>query len=217
MTRKTFGAGTLLGPLPVVMVTAGDAEKESNIITIAWTGIVNTKPPMTYISVRPERYSYRMIDESGEFVINLVDRKMAEAADYCGVKSGKETDKWKETGLHKEVSEKVKCPQIAESPLSLECRVRDKIELGSHHMFLAEILCVRAREDIVDENNRLCIAESGLVSYAHGGYFGLEEESVGRFGFSVMKQKTKKRIEKEKRKRSRDISRMKTRKKRRYK
>lgn len=204
MSKKAFGAGTLLSPVPVVMATTGDIDGDSNIITIAWTGIINSQPPMTYISVRPERYTYDMLDECGEFVINLVNKDIVKATDFCGVKSGKDIDKWAEAGLTKEKSTHVKCPQIKESPFSLECKVVEKKELGSHHMFLAEIVGINADEKIVDENNRICLDKAGLVCYAHGQYYGVENESLGRFGFSVMKEKTKKRIEKEARRNNRN-------------
>ena len=204
MSKKSFGAGTLLSPVPVVMATTGDMDGDSNIITIAWTGIVNSQPPMTYISVRPERHSYKMLEECGEFVINLVTKDLAKATDFCGVKSGKDMDKWKEAGLTKEKCTYVKCPQIKESPFSLECKVVEKKELGSHHMFLAEIVGINADEKIVDENNRICLDEAGLICYAHGQYFEVAKESLGRFGFSVMKEKTKKRLEKEARKNNRN-------------
>lgn len=204
MSKKSFGAGTLLSPVPVVMATTGDINGKNNIITIAWTGIINSQPPMTYISVRPERYSYDILDECGEFVINLVNKDIARAADFCGVKSGRDMDKWKEAKLTMEACTHVKCPQIKESPFSLECVVREKKELGSHHMFLAEIVGVNADENIVDENNRICLDKAGLVCYSHGEYFDIAEKSFGRFGFSVMKEKTKKRIEKEERKNNRN-------------
>ena len=204
MSKKSFGAGTLLSPVPVIMATTGTMEGENNIITIAWTGIVNTQPPMTYISVRPERHSYKMLEETGEFVINLVNKPIAKAADFCGVKSGKDINKWKEANLTMEPCEHVKCPQIKESPFSLECVIKEKIDLGSHSMFLAEIVGTNADASIVDENGKICLERANLVCYSHGGYFDVSKESFGRFGFSVMKEKTKKRIEKEARRNNRN-------------
>lgn len=194
MSKKSFKPGAMLSPLPVIMASVGDIDGENNIITIAWTGIVNTNPPMTYISVKPERYSHHMIEENMEFVINLVDRKLAFAADYCGVKSGKDIDKWKEMNLSKETCKIVKCPQIKESPASIECVVKQVVKLPSHHMFMAEIVNINIDEKIVDENGRICLDEAGLVCYNHGEYFKIAKEPFGKFGFSVMKPKTKKRI-----------------------
>ena len=198
MSKKNFKPGAMLSPLPVIMASVGDIDGENNIITIAWTGIINTNPPMTYISVKPERYSYHMIEENMEFVINLVDRKLAFAADYCGVKSGKNIDKWKEMNLTKEPCSVVKCPQIKESPASIECVVKQVVKLPSHHMFMAEIVNINIDEKIVDENGRICLDEAGLVCYNHGEYFKIAKESFGKFGFSVMKPKTRKRINREK-------------------
>lgn len=194
MSKKSFKPGAMLSPLPVIMASVGDINGENNIITIAWTGIVNTNPPMTYISVKPERYSHHMIEENMEFVINLVDRKLAFAADYCGVKSGKDIDKWKEMNLSKEPCKIVKCPQIKGSPASIECVVKQVVKLPSHHMFMAEIVNINIDEKIVDENGRICLDEAGLVCYNHGEYFKIAKEPFGKFGFSVMKPKTKKRI-----------------------
>lgn len=198
MSKKIFKPGAMLSPLPVIMASVGDIDGENNIITIAWTGIINTNPPMTYISVKPERYSYHMIEENMEFVINLVDRKLAFAADYCGVKSGKNIDKWKEMKLTKKPCSVVKCPQIKESPASIECVVKQVVKLPSHHMFMAEIVNINIDEKIVDENGRICLDEAGLVCYNHGEYFKIAKESFGKFGFSVMKPKTRKRINREK-------------------
>lgn len=199
MSKKTFKPGAILSPLPVVMASVGDINGESNIITIAWTGIVNTNPPMTYIAVKPERYSHHIVKENKEFVINFVDQDLAFAADFCGVKSGKNIDKWKEMKLTKERCEKVKCPQIAEAPASLECKVVKVVENPSHHMFMAEIVNMNVREDLVDENGRIRLDQAGLVAYNHGEYFGIAKKAMGRFGYSVMKKKTKKRINRENR------------------
>ena len=213
MSKKNFGPGTLLSPVPVVMATTGTIDGENNIITIAWTGIINSQPPMTYISVRPERHSYKILEESGEFVINLVNKDIAKAADFCGVKSGKDINKWKETGLTMEPCKHVKCPQIKESPFSLECVIRNKQQLGSHTMFIAEIVGTNADEKIIDENNKICMDKAGLVCYSHGGYYKMDQTPFGRFGFSVMKEKTKKRIEKEARRNNRNKFRKKNNKK----
>ena len=189
--------GTMLNPVPAVMVTCADGES-SNIITIAWTGIINSDPPMTYVSVRKERYSHRLIKESGEFVINLTTEELAKATDFCCVRSGRNIDKAAETGLSFVPAEIVGCPMISESPVNIECRVTEIKELGSHDMFMAEIVKVHADEKLFDENGRLCLEKAGLISYSHGEYFGLKKNPIGKFGFSVMKAKTRKRINREK-------------------
>lgn len=197
MAKIAMKPGTMLSPVPAVMVSCGTQEK-SNIITIAWTGIVNSDPPMTYVSVRKERYSHGIISETGEFVINLTTEDLAKATDFCGVRSGRDLDKAQMTGLTMEPSDLVQCPRIKESPVNLECRVTEVKELGSHDMFLAEIVSVHADEALFDEAGRLCLEKAGLISYSHGEYFGLKKHPLGRFGYSVMKAKTKKRINREK-------------------
>ena len=187
--RKTLKAGALIAPLPAAMVSCGTLEKP-NVLTIAWTGIVNTRPPMTYISVRPERYSYGIIKESGEFVINLTTSKMVRETDFCGVKSGKDIDKLKKCGLHTEQSCKVSAPTVSESPLSLECRVKEIKQLGSHDMFIAEIIAVNIEDDLIDEKGRLMIEQAGLLTYAHGTYFALGKK-IGTFGFSTKQKRGK--------------------------
>lgn len=197
MAKISMKPGTMLNPVPAVMVTCADGES-SNIITIAWTGIINSDPPMTYVSVRKERYSHRLIKESGEFVINLTTEELAKATDFCGVRSGRNIDKAAETGLSFVPAEIVGCPMIGESPVNIECRVTEIKELGSHDMFMAEIVKVHADEKLFDENGRLCLEKAGLISYSHGEYFGLKKNPIGKFGFSVMKAKTRKRINREK-------------------
>lgn len=197
MAKISMKPGTMLNPVPAVMVTCADGES-SNIITIAWTGIINSDPPMTYVSVRKERYSHRLIKESGEFVINLTTEELAKATDFCGVRSGRNIDKAAETGLSVVPAEIVGCPMISESPVNIECRVTEIKELGSHDMFMAEIVKVHADEKLFDENGRLCLEKAGLISYSHGEYFGLKKNPIGKFGFSVMKAKTRKRINREK-------------------
>ena len=195
--KKSFKPGTLLCPVPAVMVSCGSSE-EKNIITIAWTGIINSEPPMTYVSVRPSRYSHDIIEKSGEFVINMTTEKLAFAADYCGVKSGRDVDKFKEMNLTPVYGDVVSCPMIAESPVNLECKVVDIKRFGTHDMYIAEIAAVHANEEIVDKKGKIDLASAGLVAYAHGEYFGLKKATLGRFGFSVMKARTKKRINREK-------------------
>lgn len=190
MGKQVWKPGNMLYPLPAVMVSTGDAHGNTNILTVAWTGTICTNPAMVYISVRPERYSYRMLRESGEFVINLTTEKLAWAADYCGVKSGREEDKWKKTGLHKErAKELLYAPLIAESPVNIECRVTEVRELGSHHMFLAEVKAVHADEGCLDRKGRLELDRAGLIAYSHGEYLA-SGRILGTFGFSVRKKKT---------------------------
>ncbi len=193
MSKTVFKPGTMLNPVPVVMVSCGDGDVK-NIITIAWTGIINSDPPITYISVRKSRFSHDIIERTGEFVINLTTEKLTFAADYCGVKSGRDTDKFREQSLTTSASKAVRCPSIEESPVNIECRVIDKREFQTHDMFIAEIVSVSADADLMDEDGRLCLDEAGLVAYNHGQYFALQRRPIGRFGYSVMKPKTKKRL-----------------------
>ena len=188
MGKQIWKPGNMLYPLPAVMVSAGDREGNANILTIAWTGTVCTNPPMVYISVRPERYSYHMIEESGEFVINLTTERLARAADYCGVRSGRDVDKWKECGLTKKKASTLKyAPAVKEAPVNIECRVVRIEKLGSHHMFLAEVTAVQAEEAYLDEKGRLDLNSTGLIAYSHGEYLGLGEK-IGTFGYSVRKK-----------------------------
>ena len=187
MSKVTWKPGTFLYPLPVVMVSCGTME-ESNIITVAWTGIINTDPAMVYISVRPTRHSYNIIKESGEFVINLTTEDLAYATDWCGVKTGEKVDKFKEMKLTKEKANFVNCPMIKESPVSVECKVKEIRELGSHHMFVAEILGINADEKYINENGAFDISKCDLIAYSNGNYYSLGKK-IGRFGFSVQKKK----------------------------
>lgn len=187
MSRTIWKPGTFLYPVPAAMITSGDMEK-SNIMTVAWTGILNTNPAMVYISVRPERYSYNLIKESGEFVINLTTEELAFATDWCGVRSGAQYDKFKEMKLTKEKANFVKCPLIKESPVSVECKVKEIRELGSHHMFVAEVLSIDADDKYIDENGAFDISKCDLIAYANGGYYSLDKK-IGKFGFSVQKKK----------------------------
>ena len=178
----------MIYPLPAVMVSCQREGEKPNIITVAWTGTVCTNPPMVYISVRPQRYSYDILDETGEFVINLTTKELARATDYCGVRSGRDVDKFKETGLTAVEATKVKAPLIAEAPVNIECRITEKKELGSHHMFLAEVLAVHVDEKYLDENGKFQLNKSGLIAYSHGEYLDLGKE-IGTFGYSVKKRR----------------------------
>ena len=187
MSKVMWKPGTFIYPIPAVMVSCGSMEK-SNIMTVAWTGILNTNPAMCYISVRPERYSYNIIKETGEFVINLTNKELVYATDWCGVKSGKDVDKFKEMNLSKEKCNFVNCPAIKESPVSIECKVKEIKELGSHHMFMAEVLSINADEKYIDEKGAFDITKCDLIAYANGKYFELGNK-IGKFGYSVQKKK----------------------------
>ena len=187
MSKVMWKPGTFIYPLPAVMVSCGNMEK-SNIITVAWTGILNTDPATVYISVRPTRHSYNLIKESGEFVINLTNRELAYATDWCGVKTGAKVDKFKEMRLTKQKANFVKCPMIKESPVSVECKVREIKELGSHHMFVADVLAINADEKYIDEKGAFDISKCDLIAYSNGHYYTLGKK-IGKFGYSVAKKK----------------------------
>lgn len=192
MGKQIWKPGNMVYPLPAVMVSVGDEERQTNILTVAWTGTICTNPAMVYISVRPERYSYHIIRETKEFVINLTTEKLARATDYCGVKSGRDVDKWKEMNLHQEEASTLQyAPLIAESPVNIECKVTEVKELGSHHMFLAEVTAVHADEAYLNENNKFELNKTGLLAYSHGEYLGLGKK-IGTFGYSVKKVNRKK-------------------------
>ena len=186
MSKVQWKGGTFIYPIPAVMVSFGTME-ESNIITVAWTGILNTNPAMCYISVRPERYSHDIIKENGEFAINLTTRQLAYATDWCGVKSGRDVDKFKEMKLTKEKANIISVPLIKESPVSVECKVKEIVPLGSHDMFVAEIVAIDADEKYIDEKGAFDISKCDLIAYANGGYYPLEKK-IGKFGYSVQKK-----------------------------
>ncbi len=178
----------MIFPLPAVLVTCGDSQL-SNMLTVAWTGTLCTNPPMCYIAVRPERYSYDIIKRTMEFTINLTTADMARATDWAGVRSGRDYDKWKETRLTPEPGVAVECPSIKESPVNIECRVREIMPLGSHHLFIADVVNVLADENLLDaETGAFDLGRAGLLSYTHGHYYEQGPE-IGRFGFSVKKNK----------------------------
>ena len=192
MGKISWKPGNMLYPVPAVMVSCQRGNERPNIITVAWAGTTNTNPPMVSISVRPERYSYEIIKETGEFVINLVTKELVYATDYCGVRSGRDVDKFAEMKLHEAESKEVKAPGIMESPVNIECRVVSEQPLGSHTMFLAKVVNVNVDDRYMDENGRFNLNSSGLVAYSHGEYFELGKK-LGRFGFSVQKQVTAKK------------------------
>lgn len=187
MGKITWKPGNMLYPLPVVLVSCADGRGKDNILTVAWAGTTCSNPPMLSISVRPERYSYPMIDGTGEFVVNLTTEKLAYAADYCGVKSGRDTDKWKEMHLTREKADIVCAPLIGESPVNIECRVTEKRNLGSHVMFLAEVMAVHADEAYLDEKRKFHLEDASPIVYSHGTYYALGK-SLGIFGYSVKRK-----------------------------
>ncbi len=187
MGRQTWKPGNMLYPLPAVLVSVADRAGNTNLFTVAWTGTVCSDPPMVSISVRPERYSYHMIEETGEFVVNLTTEELVYATDYCGVKSGRDVDKWKEMHLTPIPAQHVAAPMLQESPVNLECRVTQKLELGSHDMFLADVLAVHIDERYMDESGRFCLNDARPLVYSHGRYLATGRE-LGSFGYSVKKR-----------------------------
>ncbi len=187
MEKELWKPGNLLYPLPVVMVSVTDGEGHDNIITVAWTGTVCSDPPMLSISVRPERYSYFMLKKTGGFVVNLVTKDLVYATDFCGVKSGRELDKFRETRLTRQSASAVKAPMIGESPVNLECQVSQVIPLGTHDMFLARIVAVHADKRYMDEKGKFHLEQAQPVVYSHGDYL-LTGEKLGSFGYSVRKK-----------------------------
>lgn len=189
MAKQIWKPGNMVYPLPAVMVSVGDKAGNTNILTIAWTGTLCTNPAMLYISVRPERYSYHMIQESGEFVVNLTTKDLAKATDFCGVRSGKDVDKWKEMHLTQgKANTLTYAPTIEECPVNIECKVVEVKELGSHHMFIANVEAVQIDDTYLDESGKFCLNQTGLMAYSHGEYLELGEK-IGTFGYSVKKQK----------------------------
>ena len=187
MSKKEWKSGTFIYPIPAVMVSSGSMEK-SNILTVAWTGIINTNPAKVYISVRPERYSHDLIEKTGEFAINLTNDELVYATDWCGVKSGAQVDKFKEMKLTKEKLNHISCPGIKESPVTIECKVSEIKHLGSHDMFIADVLSIDADEKYIDENGAFDITKCNLIAYANGKYFSMGRQ-LGTFGYSVKKKK----------------------------
>ena len=188
MSKREFKPGNMLYPVPAALVSCVDKEGRANLVTVAWTGTVCSDPPMLYISLRKDRFSHHMIKETGEFVLNLTTERIIKATDWCGVKSGKDIDKWAVTGLTKAPARHVAAPLVEESPVNIECRVTQILELGSHDMFLAQVLAVDVDERYFDKNDRFDLNKAGLVAYSHGGYFKLGE-LLGKFGYSVKKKK----------------------------
>lgn len=187
MGKQNWKPGNMLYPVPAVMVSCQRKNEKPNIITVAWAGTICSAPAMVSISVRPERYSYDIIRETGEFVINLVNRDLVYATDYCGVKSGRDEDKFAKMNLTPLKSQYINAPGITESPVNIECKVREVLELGTHHMFVAEVMGVTIDDNYMDETGKFNLNDSGLVSYSHGEYFELGKK-LGKFGYSVKKK-----------------------------
>ena len=192
--KAQFKGSSILAPLPAVIVTCGDMKK-SNALTIAWTGTVNSIPPKTYISVRPERYSYNIIKQSGEFVINLVGEDLVKECDYLGVRSGRNEDKLANLGLTVSPATQVSVPMLDKSPVTIECKVCDIVPLGSHDMFLADVVAINVAEEIIDEKGKICHDKARLIAYSPGEYYSLGKK-LGSFGYSVKKPQRKKRTAK---------------------
>lgn len=193
MDKVKLKGSVILNPVPVVLVTSRNKEGKNNVFTVGWTGTINTKPPMLYISVRPERLSYEYIKESMDFVVNLPSSNLVKAVDYCGVRSGKRYDKISEMGFTLKESDHVSAPYIEECPINIECKVTNIIPLGTHDMFIAEVLGSHINENLFDENGKICFENANMMAYCHGGYYPLHKYPTGSFGFSVMKKSTKKR------------------------
>jgi len=191
MAKIHWKPGTILYPLPAVMVSCGETPEEYNIITIAWTGTINSDPPMCSISVRPERHSYNIIKRTGEFVINLTTEELARATDWCGCRSGRKYNKWKEMNLTPASAKVVKAPIIEESPGNIECKVKEILELGTHHMFIAEVVNVSVDSNYINEDDAFNFSKVKPLVYSHGDYFGIGKK-IGKFGWSVEKKTNKK-------------------------
>lgn len=190
MAKIQWNPGNMVYPLPAVMVSCGETPEEYNILTVAWTGTICSDPPLCYISVRPSRHSYKIIKRTGEYAINLTTEKLAKATDWCGCRTGKKFDKWKEMNLTPAPAKKVNAPIIAEAPVNIECKVREIIPLGTHDMFISEVVNIQVDDTYLDESGVFSLAKAGLLAYNHGFYYGLGEK-VGKFGWSVEKGKSR--------------------------
>ena len=191
MAKQKWKPGNMVYPLPAVLVTCRDKDGNDNVLTVAWTGTVCTNPPMAYISVRPSRYSYEMIKDTGEFAINLTTEELSFATDFCGVQSGRDVDKFEICKLHKEEADEINVPLIVESPVNIECRVKEMHEYGSHTMFVADVLAVHADEAYMNETGKFELEKANLLAYSHGTYYGLTSPK-GTFGYSIKKEGKKK-------------------------
>ena len=189
MKKREFKGSVLLNPVPVVMITCRNKEGKENVFTVAWTGTICTKPPMLSISIRPERLSYEYIKETMEFTVNMPHRKQTRETDFCGVRSGRQLDKIKECGFTMVEGKDVNVPFIKECPVNIECKVKQIIPLGTHDIFLAEVVGSHVNEDLMDENDKIHLEWANLISYSHGEYFPISNEPIGKFGYSVAKKK----------------------------
>lgn len=192
MTKISFKGSAMLNPVPSVLITSQNKEGKINVFTVGWIGTACTKPPMITAAIRPERLSYEYIKETGEFVVNLPSKDMVKTVDFCGVRSGKNIDKIEHCNLTLEQSEKVKVPSIKQCPVSLECKVKTITPLGSHDLFLAEVLAIHVEENLLDENGKIHLEKANLICYSHGEYFSLNSKALGKFGYSVQKKKKSK-------------------------
>ncbi|AWI06963.1 flavin reductase family protein [Clostridium drakei] len=192
MTKISFKGSAMLNPVPSVLITSQNKEGKTNVFTVGWIGTACTRPPMITAAIRPERLSYEYIKEAGEFVVNLPSKDMVRTVDFCGVRSGKNIDKIEHCNLTLEQSEKVKVPSIKQCPVSLECKVKTITPLGSHDLFLAEVLAIHVEENLLDENGKIHLEKANLICYSHGEYFSLNSKALGKFGYSVEKKKKSK-------------------------
>lgn len=192
MTKISFKGSAMLNPVPSILITSENKEGKTNVFTVGWIGTACTKPPMITAAIRPERLSYEYIKETGEFVVNLPSKDMVRTVDFCGVRSGKNIDKIKHCNLTLEESEKVKVPSIKQCPVSLECKVKTITPLGSHDLFLAEVLAIHVEENLLDESGKIHLEKANLICYSHGEYFSLNSKALGKFGYSVQKKKKSK-------------------------
>lgn len=190
MKKNLFKGSVVLNPVPVVLITSRNSEGKENVFTVAWTGTICTKPPMLSISIRPERLSYEYIKETMEFTVNLPTRKLTRETDYCGVRSGRTNNKIEEMKFTMKEGREVKSPYIDECPVNIECKVKDIIPLGTHDLFLAEVLCSHIDSKLLDENEKIHFEWANLISYSHGEYFPMPKKAIGSFGYSVAKKKT---------------------------
>lgn len=198
MTKELFKGSILFGPVPAVLVTSINETGQPNVFTVGWTGVACTKPPLITIAVRKERLSYENIKQSGEFVINLTSRKMLKMTDFCGCRSGRKVDKIKHFGLELEPGVDVRVPSLSASPVALECVVRSVTELGSHDLFIAEVLRNKVDAALIDSSGKICMADAGLLAYCHGEYFALPKKPVGTFGYSVARKSVRQARHREK-------------------
>lgn len=193
MTKRKFKGSTMLNPVPAVLITSRNKEGLTDVFTVGWIGTACTKPPMITVAIRPERLSYEYIKQTGEFVVNLTNKQLVRAVDFCGVKSGREVDKITKMGFNLEECESVNVPMIKECPICLECKVKSVTPLGTHDLFLAQVLNIHVEEELIDKSGKIHFEKAGLIAYSHGEYFSLEKKSLGKFGYSIQKKRRRKK------------------------